>query len=86
MHLVVLSQLALSPEGYDAFITFAHHPAVLAGELLVVLGALMHGLNGLRIVFCHFSPLIRYQKIIFWVLMTLAIGAGIYFGVRMYGA
>jgi len=76
----------MGPQAYQAFITLARHPLVTLGELLVVLGALIHGLNGIRVVLTSFGLVVRYQKVIFAVLMLAVAGIGCYFAVRMFMA
>ena len=86
MHLGVLSLLVVGPQAYHSFISLAHQPLVIFGELLVVLGALIHGLNGMRVVLTSFGLGVRYQKLIFVILMLAAAGTGLYFAFRMLAA
>ena len=85
MHLMVLSTLAFGPSAYDGFIALAKSPLVLAGEFLVVLGGLMHGLNGVRVGVTAFGIAVPYQKQLFFGLMALALIGGLAFAVRMFG-
>ncbi len=73
MHLVVLSTLARGASAYDSFIALAKSPLILAGEFLVVLGALMHGLNGVRVGLTGVGIAVPYQKQLFIGLMALAL-------------
>ena len=84
MHLVVLGQLALGPEAYDNFLKLIHHPVYVFGELLVVAAAIIHGLNGLRIIHTSFGFHVSRQKQLFYGLMAVALIAILIFAVRMF--
>jgi succinate dehydrogenase / fumarate reductase cytochrome b subunit len=84
LHLIMLGKLAQGPQAYDDFVAFAHNPIVKMGEMLVIAGALIHGLNGIRIALTSFNIGTRYHKPIFAALM-LAAGIGIIvFGYKMF--
>lgn len=85
MHLVVLGQLAQGPEAYDSFVALAKTPLFLVGELLVIVGALYHGLNGLRIALTSFGIGVRYQKEMFYGILAIVAAAGLTFAVVMFG-
>ncbi len=85
MHLVVLGRLAQGPEAYDSFIALAKTPLFLLGELLVIVGALYHGLNGLRIALTSFGIGLRYQKEMFYGIVAIVLAAGLTFAVVMFG-
>jgi len=84
LHLVVLSALARGPQAYDSFIVLAKLPLFVAGELLVVVAGLYHGLNGLRIAFNSFGIGVTRQKQIFYVILVLVIIGGFGFALRMF--
>jgi len=84
LHLIMLGQLAKGPEAYDGFIALVRNPIFLAGELLVIAAALIHGLNGIRIGLTSFGVAGSKQKQLFIGLMTVAIIAIVYFAVRMF--
>ncbi len=85
MHLVALGQLALGPAAYNSFIGLVRNPIFMAGEYLVVAAGFLHGINGLRVGLTSFGIGVQYQKQIFYSLMTLALIAILYFGIRMFG-
>jgi succinate dehydrogenase / fumarate reductase, cytochrome b subunit len=85
MHLVVLGQLAQGPEAYDSFVALAKTPLFLMGELLVIVAALYHGLNGLRIALTSFGIGVRYQKEMFYGILAIVAAAGLTFAVVMFG-
>ncbi len=84
LHLIMLGQLARGPEAYDGFIALVRNPFFLAGELLVVAAAFIHGLNGIRIGISSFGYLEGKQKQLFIGFMTIAVIAIIYFAIRMF--
>jgi succinate dehydrogenase / fumarate reductase cytochrome b subunit len=84
IHLVVLGQLAQGPHAYDNFITLAKSPLFITGELLVVIGGLYHGLNGVRVALTSFGIGVRRQQWLFFG-VTLVVGfAALLFGIRMF--
>ena len=85
LHLGVLSTLLRGPEAYDTFIAFARNPVILAGEYIVVVGGLLHGLNGLRVAITSLAVGVPYQKQLFYSLMALAFAGCLFFAIRMFG-
>jgi len=86
LHLIILGYLAQGPNAYDAFINFAKNPIVILGELLVVVGGIIHGLNGIRIGLTSFGIGNAYQKNLFIGLMIIALIISVVFAVRMLTA
>lgn len=85
-HLVVLYQLSQGPEAYNSFLELAKHPLIVLGELLVVVAAIYHGLNGIRVGLTTFSDTSSVQKAIFYVITLVAIVGSLIFAVRMFTA
>jgi len=85
LHLIVLSTLARGPAAYDSFIALAKSPLMVAAELLVVVAALYHGLNGLRVALTSFGVGVAHQKALFYGLLVLVAAGGLLFAVRMLG-
>jgi succinate dehydrogenase / fumarate reductase cytochrome b subunit len=84
MHLIVLSQLAVGSDAWDAFLKLAHSPVFKIGELLVVAAGIIHGLNGIRIVLTSFSIGITRQKLLFYTTMGVAAVIILIFAARMF--
>jgi succinate dehydrogenase / fumarate reductase cytochrome b subunit len=84
LHLAVLSLLAQGPEAYDRFVALAKSPVMAAGELLVVLAGLYHGLNGLRVAATSIGLGLRHQGLLFAIVMVLVIAGGCVFAIRMF--
>ncbi len=72
LHLVVLSMLAGGPESWDSFVRLARSRAFLALDVLLIAGALIHGLNGVRVALTGFGVGVRTQKALFGGLMAVA--------------
>lgn len=86
LHLVMLSRLAAGPEAYAQFLEIVHNPVFIFGELLVVAGGVIHGLNGIRIGLTSFGIGTRSQKAMLVVLLSAAVLISLYFAVRMFTA
>jgi succinate dehydrogenase cytochrome b subunit len=86
LHLIVLYRLAQGPDAYDQFLKLVDSPVYTFGELLVIAGGLIHGLNGLRVIANSFGIAVPYQRHLFYAAMVLAILISIIFGVRMFTA
>lgn len=85
LHLAVLSLLTRGPGSWDAFVSLARSPYILALDVILLAGALIHGLNGLRVALTGFDVGVKAHKALFVVLMlvaavALAIGALKIFG------
>lgn len=84
MHLGVLGLLAQGPQAYDRFIALAKSPLMVAGELLVVVAGLYHGLNGLRVAATSLGVGVRYQGLIFAGVVLATLLGGLAFAARMF--
>lgn len=84
MHLAVLGLLAEGPQAYDRFIALAKSPLLVAGELLVVLAGLYHGLNGLRVAATSLGIGVRYQGLLFAAVLLITLAGGLIFALRMF--
>lgn len=85
MHLVILGKLAQGPEAYDSFLELAHTPLIQFGEMLVIAGALIHGLNGIRIALTSFGLAVKIHRPLFLGLMVIAVAATVVFAIKMFG-
>ena len=55
LHLVILSQLAVGPAQWDSFVALAKSPAFLLLDIVLIIGILAHGLNGIRLSLIGFG-------------------------------
>jgi succinate dehydrogenase / fumarate reductase cytochrome b subunit len=72
LHLGVLSMLTRGPSAWDPFIEIAKSPAFLTLDVILLVGMLIHGLNGIRITLNGFGVAVSAQKALFVGLMALA--------------
>lgn len=86
LHLIVLGKLAQGPEAFDSFVATAKSPLVIFGELLVIFGALYHGLNGLRIALNSFGIAVPYQRQLFYGVFVATLVGSVIFAIRMFTA
>lgn len=84
LHLVVLSLLAQGASGWDAFIALAKTPLFLALDVILLVGLLIHGLNGLRVTLNALNIGVAAQKQLFVVVMALVILLGLTGAVRIF--
>jgi succinate dehydrogenase / fumarate reductase, cytochrome b subunit len=82
LHLIILGKLAQGPGAYDQFLELTENPIIKFGEWLVVAAAILHGLNGIRIILATLG--VTRQKQLFIGLMALAIVVILFFTARMY--
>ena len=84
LHLVILGKLAQGPGAYDQFLKLTENPLIKLGEWAVVAAAILHGLNGIRIILTSFGVGVTRQKQLFFGLMVIAVLVILMFTVRMY--
>jgi succinate dehydrogenase / fumarate reductase, cytochrome b subunit len=84
LHLGVLGLLAQGPGAYDKFLELTENPFIKLGEWLVVAAAILHGLNGIRIVLTSFGVGVTRQKQLFLGFMAIAALVILFFTIRMY--
>lgn len=76
LHLAILSQLAVGPAAWDNFVALAKSPAVLLLDVVLIIGILAHGLNGIRLTLIGFGLGVPRQKLMLWIglILTLVFG------------
>jgi succinate dehydrogenase / fumarate reductase cytochrome b subunit len=84
LHLIVLGQLARGPQAWENFLSIAKNPLVVIGELLVIIGGIYHGLNGIRIGLATFGQSTGQQKQIFYVVIVITILTSAVFAYRLF--
>lgn len=73
LHLVILSQLAVGPTAWDSFVALAKSPAFLLLDIILIIGILAHGLNGLRLSLIGFGLGVPRHKLMLWLAVILTI-------------
>lgn len=84
LHLIVLGRLAQGPGAYDEFLLLTENPLIKLGEWAVVAAAILHGLNGIRVLLTSFGVGVTRQKQLFYGLMAVAVVVILIFTARMY--
>ena len=84
MHLVILNKLVQGPDAYNDFLLLTENPLIKLGEWAVVAAAILHGLNGIRIILTSFGVGVTRQKQLFWGLMAVAALFILFFTAKMY--
>ncbi|MCL4562463.1 MAG: succinate dehydrogenase, cytochrome b556 subunit [Chloroflexi bacterium] len=86
LHLYVLHLLAEGPQAYEQFLALVRSPVFILGELLVVVGVLYHGLNGIRVALNGFGVAVPAQKALLLGVVGLVLIGGLVFALRMFAA
>jgi succinate dehydrogenase / fumarate reductase cytochrome b subunit len=73
LHLVILNQLTAGPDAWDGFVALARSPIFLALDVLLIIGLLVHGLNGLRLALVGFGIGVPRHKTMLWIGLTLVV-------------
>lgn len=84
LHLIVLSLLAQGASGWDAFIALAKTPLFLALDVILLIGLLIHGLNGLRVTLNALNIGVAAQKQLFIVVIALVVLLGLTGAIRIF--
>ena len=84
MHLFILGKLAQGPDAYNEFLTLTENPLIKLGEWAVVAAAILHGLNGIRIILPSFGVGVTRQKQLFWGFMAVSVVIILFFTAKMY--
>ena len=73
LHLGILSQLAVGPAAWDSFVALAKSPLILILDVVLIIGILVHGLNGLRLSLIGFGIGVPRHKLMLWIGLALTI-------------
>ena len=73
LHLVILSQLAVGPAQWDSFVTLVKSPVFLLLDIVLIIGILAHGLNGIRLSLIGFGIGVPNHKLMLWLAVILTI-------------
>ena len=73
LHLVVLSQLAVGPAQWNSFVALVKSPAFLLLDIVLIIGILVHGLNGIRLSLIGFGIGVPSHKLMLWLAVILTI-------------
>jgi succinate dehydrogenase / fumarate reductase cytochrome b subunit len=73
LHLAILSQLAMGPSQWDGFVALAKSPAFLLLDIVLIVGILAHGLNGIRLSLIGFGVGVPSHKLMLWLAVILTV-------------
>lgn len=72
LHIGAMSLVRLQGQGFEDLMATFRQPTFLVVDWFIVLGVLIHGLNGIRLVLFDLGLGIRHQRALFWGLMAVA--------------
>jgi succinate dehydrogenase cytochrome b556 subunit len=73
LHLAILSQLAVGPAQWDSFVALVKSPLFLLLDIVLIIGILTHGLNGIRLTLVGFGIGVPSHKLMLWLAVILTI-------------
>jgi succinate dehydrogenase cytochrome b556 subunit len=73
LHLMVLGQLAIGPAQWDGFVALVKSPVFLLLDVILIIGILAHGLNGIRLTLIGFGIGVPSHKLMLWLAVILTI-------------
>lgn len=81
LHLVVLTTFLRGESAWQGFVTLAKSPLFVAMDAVLILGMIIHGLNGIRVTLIGLGFGARHQKTMFTAVMAVGL---VVFLVAMY--
>ena len=73
IHLVVLSTLLRGEAAWDNFVAMAKTPPFLILDVILIVGLVFHGLNGIRVTLVGTGVATENQRGLFWILMAIGV-------------
>ena len=73
LHLAVLSQLLRGASAWHGFLKVATAPVFLGLDIILIVGLLFHGLNGLRLALVGTGIASNAHKALFWSFMIFGV-------------
>jgi len=86
IHLVVLSTLLQGEAAWDNFITTAKTLPFLILDVILIVGLVFHGLNGVRVALVGTGVAADKQRTLFWVLMVIGVLITVFAAVMVFAA
>ena len=71
IHLIVLTTLLQGEEAWNDFVAIAKTPPFLVLDVLLIIGLVFHGLNGIRVAMVGTGIAADKQRSLFWILMII---------------
>ena len=85
LHLVIFSQLAMGRVQWDSFVALAKSPAFLLLDIVLIIGILAHGLNGIRLSLIGFGIGVPSHKLMLWLAVILTIVFSVISALAIFG-
>ena len=85
LHLAVLSLLLVGASAWGSFLGIVTSHGFLAMEVLLILGLIFHGLNGLRVALVGSGLLVTRQRRLFWTGSALAAATIAFTALDLFG-
>jgi len=85
LHLGILSLLVQGPNAWDTFVDIALSPPVLVFDVVLLVGMLIHGLNGIRVGLVGLGLVASRQKALFIAAMVIAAFVTFVGALRIFG-
>lgn len=86
IHLVVLSTLLQGEAAWDDFVTLAKSPFFLFLDVILIVGLVFHGLNGVRVALVGTGVAADKQRPLFWILMAIGVVITVVAAVLVFAA
>ena len=86
VHLGVLSMLLVGKSAWGSFLGIVTATGFLVLDVVLILGLLFHGLNGIRVALVGSGIGVRYHRAMFWTGAAVGMCALIYVALRVLGA
>lgn len=84
IHLIVLSTLLRGEAAWNDFVAIAKTPPFLVLDVILLIGLVFHGLNGVRVALVGTGIAADKQRSLFWVLMAIGVIAAVVGGVMIF--
>jgi succinate dehydrogenase / fumarate reductase cytochrome b subunit len=86
VHLVVLTTLLRGEAAWDDFVALAKTPPFLLLDVVLIVGLVFHGLNGVRVALVGTGIAADKQRGLFWALMAISIVVAVVAAVLVFVA
>ena len=73
VHLIVLTTLLRGEQAWNDFVAIAKTPPFLILDVILIIGLVFHGLNGVRVALVGTGIAADKQRSLFWALMIVGV-------------
>ena len=86
VHLCVLSMLLIGNSAWSSFVALVTSTGFLCLDVVLILGLLFHGLNGIRVALVGSGLLVSRQRTLFWTGTVIGSCAILFTALHVFGA